>query len=75
MTNSKMERHGDTARSRSLKRKHPKTTDSEKVCARVGAPSKLSPSQRRKLVRLYFYTEMKVGDICTVLGFGHKKVA
>ena len=52
--------------------KYSKATTLPKI--KMGAPSKLSTSQRRKLVRLYFYTNIALPDICTVLSVGHKEI-
>ncbi|KAG8525969.1 uncharacterized protein KY384_000731 [Bacidia gigantensis] len=41
---------------------------------RVGAPPALSPSQRRKLIRLYFLTNMTLEDICRVISFHSRPV-
>ena len=50
------------------KRKHVLSEPSEGPPAKQGRPSKLSPSQKRKLARLYLYTNIKLDDICKIMG-------
>ena len=59
-------------KSNMAKEKTGRSRETRKGNTTMGAPPKLSASQLRKLVRLYFYIGMAFPNICTVLSVGHE---